>query len=871
MSRKRRRQDTYSLPRKRVKIDADSRMRRQSKKTTNVILPNNNTSNNGKNTCKKSNGSTTQYCTKRHQRPMIRLLKVKQSKNNSESLNYSPFKELIAQGRVTHILRSCHAKAFATGEKNNNDNADSLYGIVDESLYSPSFTFGNGFEGSSMVPREVERRTDNDYDVRPTIISPTTVVDVELEEEGKNELQKDDTTTNTENDESVKINEDGDLISQQQVHDGDNEKDDVQLMPRSDATNNSPPMGSFEDSDEWHDARDEDVDRQNTPRDVNTKDMSTPRSTNSSCASTQTDIEELPGLTLISEHDSNCSGLPFHFMPGGPPSNQSSSYTPRGSTSFLSPFNSGNVIEARTINNACMLTNEYSPIRPRASKGPIMAPYPSSISIPRPSMPPQPVYHDPATMLPPFNFMSGDYSRQQCNSSDSYNDVYLEPNTSSVESSPRGSLASLVKCILRFAAEWLLSLIMARARYNDDTPNAPQSSPVVSSSSCDSVSNTRQTEPAKSQPRLCRKERTHSPRASTSQLRPSSSNRANNIEPLTQREQPSTTSECVKDDHHQVKIPKTIQPPTGWKNLFQPKEGEWKCKTCFYINPSEAMTCDSCTAIKNRPANETLKSCLRREKPNIHSTNNNVSDTGKTPSKARKENENNFNDESSIGNAEEEEESDQLELSSVDSFSSVHESNSEEESEASEDTADEEASEPSADDDEEDYDTDDDDDDATGDEDCSQNKRIKRIEEPLNSYPPTAPPPTVRKPKPTRQSSYELVSDLSHNDQTTTASTSSKRIKRDCTQEIDIARRTSDTMSEEDIPLSKKRSSDSDDIDLDDDLNQVNKMAREQQTEAMDDVSVQYSEMDVEGRLTRRTSDTMSEDFPDSRGFHTYT
>jgi hypothetical protein len=46
-----------------------------------------------------------------------------------------------------------------------------------------------------------------------------------------------------------------------------------------------------------------------------------------------------------------------------------------------------------------------------------------------------------------------------------------------------------------------------------------------------------------------------------------------------------------------VKNPTSILPgpPKGWENIFQPKDGEWKCKTCFYINPSKARTCDSCT------------------------------------------------------------------------------------------------------------------------------------------------------------------------------------------------------------------------------------------------------------------------------------
>jgi hypothetical protein len=40
-------------------------------------------------------------------------------------------------------------------------------------------------------------------------------------------------------------------------------------------------------------------------------------------------------------------------------------------------------------------------------------------------------------------------------------------------------------------------------------------------------------------------------------------------------------------------------PPKGWEGLFQPKAGEWKCTACFYINPSEAKNCDSCTAFND--------------------------------------------------------------------------------------------------------------------------------------------------------------------------------------------------------------------------------------------------------------------------------
>lgn len=41
------------------------------------------------------------------------------------------------------------------------------------------------------------------------------------------------------------------------------------------------------------------------------------------------------------------------------------------------------------------------------------------------------------------------------------------------------------------------------------------------------------------------------------------------------------------------------RPPDRWQNAFAIKEGHWKCKACFHQNPSEAMTCDVCTALRD--------------------------------------------------------------------------------------------------------------------------------------------------------------------------------------------------------------------------------------------------------------------------------
>lgn len=40
------------------------------------------------------------------------------------------------------------------------------------------------------------------------------------------------------------------------------------------------------------------------------------------------------------------------------------------------------------------------------------------------------------------------------------------------------------------------------------------------------------------------------------------------------------------------------RPPDRWQDAFAIKAGHWKCKTCFHQNPSEAMTCDVCTALR---------------------------------------------------------------------------------------------------------------------------------------------------------------------------------------------------------------------------------------------------------------------------------
>lgn len=45
--------------------------------------------------------------------------------------------------------------------------------------------------------------------------------------------------------------------------------------------------------------------------------------------------------------------------------------------------------------------------------------------------------------------------------------------------------------------------------------------------------------------------------------------------------------------------PLSPRPPGRWKDAFAIKDGHWKCKSCFHQNPTKAMTCDVCTALRD--------------------------------------------------------------------------------------------------------------------------------------------------------------------------------------------------------------------------------------------------------------------------------
>jgi len=865
-SRKRRRQDTYFPPRKRARIELndinndddvncnnknkkDERVNQiqQNKKKIVPIITTNFTTlkrrrRSSSSECKRS--TNNKQTNKRYRRrPLIRLLTVNKSKSSIvDASPTSSFREVIAQGKITHILRECHSKAFDSNGDNDTSSStkDSLYGNGGENHMNTTCIFGNETFKSSplLMPKELVDTPRDVIGKSNTASSPTSVAAINHLKEKQMPDDDDDVEendglyymlrgTNTshftnDDDNGGDSTSDDSFASCQDVEPHDNENVTHTVTPRDDDTTNT--------------AGDE-LDRQ-IDGDTTTTTNTSP--TNLSVASTQTEYSELTSSPYDQDDDTNSLySLPFHFMSPEEQSPNTSSFTSTPHSNISFSFAGQGYSPQRKVDSPILENNEYSPIKPRPSKRPIMTtPFPSTISL----LPPSPPSEDEDASVqydqsPPFNFMSEDYMTQQS----AFNDDY--------EYMPRASLSSLIKYILRFVIEWLLRVLIGKVPSNNDDniniidpPTPPKPRDSISSSRLASATVT-------SQPSLCRRERqVNSSRTSIST--PTSNVNVSAVDH--QNEQtPASSGKCTTKttvQHHVKKLP-TTKPPSGWKNLFKPKEGEWKCKSCYYINPPEAMTCDSCTAIKDRPPGQVLKSCLRDKSTNVVHSGVSNNDTGKTPFKARREKRE--YDDSSIGNEENDEESD--------SYSSYESDSEEEGSETYSEDADEEESyrgapEWTGENDEEETD------DEEAEEESSPNKRVKRVVTSPSQAPPPptpAPPQTIRKPT---RSSYELVDDPSHNSDTAaTTFTSSKRVKRDCTpqdmtscsassivatQPGIIKRNLSDTMSE-DIPSTS------------------NKMARETSGESMmDDVSVIYSEMDTEqrpGLIQRKSSDNMSE------------
>lgn len=162
--------------------------------------------------------------------------------------------------------------------------------------------------------------------------------------------------------------------------------------------------------------------------------------------------------------------------------------------------------------------------------------------------------------------------------------------------SPLDDIASISKRILRYAAERLRgSSIKVQSNEDVQSPTTPNNAPqyILQRASSSKL------------PSPCRL-----------QFYPLSSDRSF----LT-----SNNNGCYKNysfakpdiratQTHLIKNPTNLLPcpSKGWETLFQPKDWEWKCNLCFYINPVEAKTCDSCMAIDDRYSSLGTQSSLGR-------------------------------------------------------------------------------------------------------------------------------------------------------------------------------------------------------------------------------------------------------------------
>ena len=250
--------------------------------------------------------------------------------------------------------------------------------------------------------------------------------------------------------------------------------------------------------------------------------------------------------------------------------NSSSSFA-----SFHSP------LRPRTINGPMMAQYPSScvpPIRPRVSRGPSMVPYTSAISL---CASPRPFVKEIATPLSnPLKSMPGDESMH-------HSEICFPRSGQTTPTFSLHGVASIGKRMLSYAAERLFVRIKVQGNKINTSPS--------STNSCHPSSPL-----ATSQNSLRKKDCSSSKLPGQCQLpfRPS------------YRKSPSSNRngrECAvqgteyKRRTHLVKNPTNILPgpPKGWEGLFQPKAGEWKCKACFHINPSEAKNCDSCTTFND--------------------------------------------------------------------------------------------------------------------------------------------------------------------------------------------------------------------------------------------------------------------------------
>jgi len=220
--------------------------------------------------------------------------------------------------------------------------------------------------------------------------------------------------------------------------------------------------------------------------------------------------------------------------------------------------------------------------------------------------------HDTAWFTPlPYNFKSWDDGMQQ--QSDLNTSSTAMPNANMT--SMRSYLVFLLKQVLKFMANLLLGWRMTCQTKDIETnPLSSVSStyhapPIPRGWAKTSPSNSlletvAEKSAATSQQRTCMRGKSsiHHNRASTLPFS-LASNRAflstHEKQPLTTAPKMKSAGRSSKKDNF-VKNPSDIlpAPPCGWESFFHPKADEWKCKACYYINPADAMTCDSCTSLK---------------------------------------------------------------------------------------------------------------------------------------------------------------------------------------------------------------------------------------------------------------------------------
>mmetsp|Transcript_7108 Transcript_7108/g.15420 ORF Transcript_7108/g.15420 Transcript_7108/m.15420 type:complete len:939 (+) Transcript_7108:65-2881(+) len=644
---------------------------------------------------------------KRYHRPMTRLLAGKTSSKNvklapGKKSSDASFRELMEQGMVSHILRSINSKATARRQHVNED--DSLYGVGDKALYSPARTFGgsssllskNGRFKNSMKPNLVSKKSLVRNSKIPLRANPgqhgVVMRDTEKEEfsTGKKRRKK----SQCKKMRAVKESKEDATTNDVPRVEG-NKEDDAIHLPREETNNNGP-----------------------SPLSLSMEEANPSR-------------EDSKAPELPSNEEPN-SSLPFEFMPesSDTPSTtrrskriairsnpERSPSTPRQRMSSLchrkllppprpSYYLGPRANTSSSSSSSSVYTNNHSPIRPRTSRGPIMASFDTPLSLETEQCVPSsrartanPDIRGRGTAVSspslPFTFMAMDGDSAQ---KPNFRSISTERSTAG--SKRRYRLARIVKSIFRLAAHWLYKLVSAvrpgnvhvnsnqhpssgipfspRDRGSNSQPNSTgnismSSLPfsfmgrnenmargsnylhssnaerivisgskqvyiasifryvfhltinwllkLVSAARSDNVnvgSNRSSFIPPEpldisgqfastlDRPSTARPGRhflSGARASSTLPLPRPVSNRAflsTNQRPIyrgdaAQNNLSSPDRSTINGNY--VKRRTDTITPRGWEGLFHSKVGEWQCEFCSYMNPEEAMTCDSCTTV----------------------------------------------------------------------------------------------------------------------------------------------------------------------------------------------------------------------------------------------------------------------------------